>query len=48
MAGTMAVTDGWEQLRYLAGADANAVHAQRLQAGDEAFRAGVRQRYLGD
>ncbi|WP_425147432.1 SDR family oxidoreductase [Deinococcus sp.] len=43
-----AVTDGREQLRYLAGADANAVYAQRLQAGDEAFRAGVRQRFLGD
>ena len=43
-----AVTDGKEQLRYLAGADAKATYAQRLQVGDEAFRAGVRQSFLGD
>ncbi|THF69380.1 SDR family oxidoreductase [Deinococcus sp. Arct2-2] len=43
-----AVTDGKEQLRYVAGADAQALYAQRLQVGDEAFRAGIRQTFLGD
>ena len=33
-----AATDGKDQLRYVAGADAKALYAQRLQAGDEAFR----------
>ncbi|GGQ99301.1 SDR family oxidoreductase [Deinococcus ruber] len=43
-----AVTDGKEQLRYLAGNDAKATYAQRLQVGDEAFRAGVRRTFLGE
>ena len=43
-----AVTDGKEQLRYLAGADAKAAYAQRLQVGDEVFRAGVRRSFLGE
>lgn len=33
-----AATDGKSQLRYVAGADANALYAQRLEKGDEAFR----------
>ena len=33
-----AATDGKEQLRYVAGADAKATYATRLQIGDEAFR----------
>lgn len=33
-----AATDGKEQLRYFAGEDAKALHAQRLQLGDEAAR----------
>jgi NAD(P)-dependent dehydrogenase (short-subunit alcohol dehydrogenase family) len=33
-----AATDGKDKLRYVAGEDAKALYAQRLQAGDEAFR----------
>lgn len=33
-----AATDEKEQLRYVAGEDAKALYAQRLQSGDEAFR----------
>ena len=33
-----AATDGKDQLRYVAGADAKATYATRLQLGDEAFR----------
>jgi len=32
-----AATDGKDQLRYVAGADAKAMYAMRLQVGDEAF-----------
>ena len=42
-----AATDGKDQLRYLAGADAKATYAARLQAGDEAFRKGMDQRFFG-
>lgn len=38
-----AATDGKDQLRYIAGADANALFAQRQAAGGEAFRLGMRQ-----
>src|SRR6202166_2477740 len=31
-------TDGKDQLRYTAGADAKAIYAMRLQLGEEAFR----------
>ena len=31
-------TDGKNQLRYIAGADAKAMYTMRLQIGDEAFR----------
>jgi NAD(P)-dependent dehydrogenase (short-subunit alcohol dehydrogenase family) len=40
-----AATDGKTQLRYVAGLDAKATYAQRLQVGDEAFRAGVKQMF---
>ena len=33
-----AATDGKDQFRYIAGADANAMYAMRLQLGEEAFR----------
>lgn len=33
-----AATDGKNKLRYVAGEDANAIYAQRLELGDEAFR----------
>ncbi len=36
-----AATDGKAQLRYVAGEDANALYAQRLQVGDETFRQGI-------
>jgi NAD(P)-dependent dehydrogenase (short-subunit alcohol dehydrogenase family) len=36
-----AATDGKEQLRYLAGPDANAMYAQRQEQGVEAFRKGI-------
>lgn len=36
-----AATDGKNQLRYVAGEDAKAMYAQRLQVGDEAFRQGI-------
>ena len=42
-----AATDGGSQLRYLAGEDAKATYAQRLQVGDEAFRAGMDQVFFG-
>ncbi len=42
-----AATDGKIQLRYVAGEDAKAMYAQRLQVGDEAFRAGVEQMFFG-
>jgi NAD(P)-dependent dehydrogenase (short-subunit alcohol dehydrogenase family) len=42
-----AATDGKDQLRYVAGADAQALYAQRLQAGDEVFRKAVAQTFFG-
>jgi NAD(P)-dependent dehydrogenase (short-subunit alcohol dehydrogenase family) len=42
-----AATDGKDQVRYVAGADARAAYAQRLAVGDEAFRRGVSQQFLG-
>jgi NAD(P)-dependent dehydrogenase (short-subunit alcohol dehydrogenase family) len=42
-----AATDGKEQLRYVAGADAKATHAMRLQMGDEAFRNAINQQFFG-
>jgi NAD(P)-dependent dehydrogenase (short-subunit alcohol dehydrogenase family) len=42
-----AATDGKDQLRYVVGTDAKAAYAARLQAGDEAFRKGMDQRFFG-
>ena len=42
-----AATDRNEQLRYVAGDDAKATYAARLQAGDEAFRKGMDQQFFG-
>jgi len=41
-----AATDGKDQLRYIAGADAKAMYAMRLQLGDEAFRNVIAQQFL--
>ncbi|SHE52660.1 SDR family oxidoreductase [Pedobacter caeni] len=41
-----AATDGKEQLRYVAGEDAKAFYAQRLELGDEAFRKQMAQIFL--
>jgi len=43
-----AATDGTDILRYVCGEDAKAMYAQRLDAGDEAFRKGIRQMILGE
>jgi NAD(P)-dependent dehydrogenase (short-subunit alcohol dehydrogenase family) len=43
-----AATDGKDKLRYPAGADAVALYAQRLQAGDEVFRKGMAQQFFGN
>ncbi|MFT5765821.1 MAG: NAD(P)-dependent dehydrogenase (short-subunit alcohol dehydrogenase family) [Saprospiraceae bacterium] len=43
-----AATDDKEKLRYLAGQDAAAMYAQRLEVGDEAFRKGINQMFLGE
>jgi NAD(P)-dependent dehydrogenase (short-subunit alcohol dehydrogenase family) len=42
-----AATDGKDKLRYVAGADAQATYAARLQVGEEAFRKGIEQRFFG-
>lgn len=42
-----AATDGKDQLRYVAGADAKALYAQRLAVGDEAFRKAIDQAFFG-
>ncbi len=42
-----AATDGKDQLRYLAGADAKATYAMRLQLGDAAFVSAIRQQFFG-
>jgi len=42
-----AATDGKDQVRYVAGADAKAAYAQRLAVGDEAFRRGISKQFLG-
>jgi hypothetical protein len=42
-----AVTDGKDQLRYVAGADAKASHAARRELGDEAFFAAMDRRFFG-
>ena len=42
-----AATDGRKQLRYIAGGDAKATYAMRLQMGDEAFRNAINQQFFG-
>ena len=42
-----AATDGKDQLRYVAGEDAKATYAMRLQIGDEAFRKTMNQQFFG-
>ena len=43
-----ASTDGRDQLRYVAGEDAKATYAMRLQVGDEAFRKAMNQHFFGN
>jgi len=43
-----AATDGKDQLRYVAGADAKEYYAMRLQLGDEAFRKTIAQQFFGE
>jgi NAD(P)-dependent dehydrogenase (short-subunit alcohol dehydrogenase family) len=43
-----AAIDGKDQLRYVAGEDAKALYAQRLQTGEEAFRKQMEQTFLGN
>jgi len=43
-----AATHGKDQLRYIAGADAKAMYAMRLQLGEEAFRKAMAQQFFGD
>lgn len=43
-----AATDGKDQLRYVAGEDAKAQYAARLQVGDEAFRKNMAQLFFAD
>ena len=43
-----AATDGKDQLRYVAGADAKSMYAMRLQLGDEAFRKAMARQFFGD
>lgn len=42
-----AATDGKSTLRYVAGEDAKAMYQQRLAVGDEAFRHGIKENFLG-
>jgi len=42
-----AATDGKDQLRYVAGEDAKATDAMRLQVGDEVFRKAIEQKFFG-
>jgi NAD(P)-dependent dehydrogenase (short-subunit alcohol dehydrogenase family) len=42
-----AATDGKDQIRYVAGQDANTLHARRLEIGGEEFRKEIRKQILG-
>lgn len=42
-----AATDGKDQIRYIAGEDAKAIYARRLEIGNEEFRKEVRKQILG-
>jgi hypothetical protein len=41
-----AATNGKDQFRYIAGADAKAMYAMRSQLGEEAFRKAMAQQFL--
>jgi hypothetical protein len=41
-------TDGKDQLRYIAGADAKEIYAMRMRLGDEAFRKAIAQQFFGN
>jgi len=43
-----AATDNKNQLRYVAGEDAKQMYAQRLEVGEEAYRKGVKQTFMGE
>jgi len=43
-----AATDEKDQLRYVAGEDAKATYAMRLQVGDEAFRKAMNAQFFGN
>jgi short-subunit dehydrogenase len=43
-----AATDGTQQLRYIAGDDAKARYAMRLDLGEEKFRAAIREQLFGE
>jgi NAD(P)-dependent dehydrogenase (short-subunit alcohol dehydrogenase family) len=43
-----AATDGKDKLRYVAGANAQAAYAHRLNVGDEVFRKEIAQRFLAE
>ncbi len=43
-----AATDGSNRLRYVAGEDARALYAQRLEQGDETFRAWLGKEFMGN
>jgi len=42
-----AAVDQSDRITFVAGADAKATYAQRLEVGIDAFRAGIRQQFLG-
>ena len=42
-----AATDGKDQIRYVAGEDAKAMYAHRLEIGNEEFRKEIRQQIIG-
>lgn len=42
-----AATDGQSTLRYVAGEDAKAMYAQRIEVGDEVFRTGIKEMLSG-
>lgn len=41
----LAATDGKDQIRYVAGADANALYQRRLEIGNEEFRKEIRKQF---
>ncbi len=42
-----AATDGKDQIRYVAGEDAKALYARRLEIGNEEFRKEIKKQFLG-